>query len=173
MKNVSFLISWVLITLLFLSCDKESVEPLSSATTELSAAVKKSNNYTAHLRPEEEVSVVPINSNATGQAIFKLSKDGTELYYKLIVANIESVRFGHLHLAPAGSNGGVVVDLVGRTENYPNGIIAEGIITSTSLKGALLGKTLADLIAAIEAGNIYTNVHSDKYPGGEIRGQVK
>src|SRR5687768_14481583 len=140
MKNLSFMIAFLFLSLFFLSCENEIVEPHSSGTTELSAAAKKANNYTAHLRPEEEVSTVPINSNATGQAIFKLSKDGTELYYKLIVANIESVRFGHLHLAPAGSNGGVVVDLVSRTENNPNGVIAEGTITSASLKGALLSK---------------------------------
>ncbi|GAB3292039.1 CHRD domain-containing protein [Hymenobacter humi] len=129
-------------------------------------------NFTAHLRGDEQVPAVM--TNATGQAIFKLSKDGLSLSYKLIVANIEStVLFGHLHLGARGTNGPVVVDLVGRTGPSPQGVIAEGTITSTSLKGPLAGQPLSVLLAAMEAGNIYTNVHSTTYPGGEIRGQVR
>jgi hypothetical protein len=32
---------------------------------------------------------------------------------------------------------------------------------------------LAEVIAAIRAGNAYVNVHSGVSPGGEIRGQIK
>ncbi len=113
-------------------------------------------------------------TNATGQANFKLSKDGTQLHYKLIAANIESVLFAHLHLAPKGQNGPVVVTLFHPMPAVmsPQGVIAEGVITSASLSGPLVGMPLSDLITAIEAGNIYVNVHSLRYPGGELRGQL-
>jgi hypothetical protein len=135
------------------------------------------STYVAHLSGGEEVPSA--DTNATGQAIFRLSKDGDSLYYKLIVANIENVTMAHIHLAPAGVNGPVVVWLYpsappaqlipGRT----NGILMEGTITEANLVGLLAGQSLADLIANIEAGNAYVNVHTSQYPGGEIRGQVR
>jgi hypothetical protein len=37
----------------------------------------------------------------------------------------------------------------------------------------LQGKTIADLVADIKAGNAYVNVHTTEHPGGEIRGQIQ
>jgi hypothetical protein len=134
-------------------------------------------NYTASLKGENEVPAV--ETNAQGQAIFQLSKDGAELSYKLIVANIYDVHMAHIHLAPAGQNGGVVVWL------YPDGpppqlipgrfsgILAEGTITADDLVGALAGQTLEDLINEMDAGGAYVNVHTSANPGGEIRGQIR
>ncbi|WP_426060592.1 CHRD domain-containing protein [Hymenobacter sp. B1770] len=170
----SLLSSLFLSGLLLSGCQKESVEPQPAlASTQTTDAKAENRNFTAHLTGDEEVPAVA--TNATGQAIFKLSKDGKSLSYKLIVANISTtVIFGHLHLGERGANGPVVVDLVGRTGPSPQGVIAEGIITSASLKGPLAGQTtLSGLIAAMEAGRIYTNVHSTAVPSGEIRGQVR
>ena len=60
-------------------------------------------NFRAHLTGDQEVP--PVETRAQGQIILHLSKDGTVLSYKLIVANIEGVTQAHLHLAPAGVNG--------------------------------------------------------------------
>jgi hypothetical protein len=134
-------------------------------------------NFVAHATGGEEVP--PNNSRAQGQAIFRLSDDGTELYYKLIVANIQNVTMAHIHLAPAGVNGPVVVWL------YPsappaqlipgrsNGILAEGVITAANLAGPLAGATLDDLIEAMAGGSTYVNIHTSQFPPGEIRGQIR
>lgn len=175
MKKLSYFFPILFFALILSSCETNTVEPQTTDAELSNAEAKKDNNYRAHLRSEEEVNPPkPIMSNATGQIILKLSKDGTQLSYKLIVANIETVIGAHLHLGAEGTNGGVVVPLFGgSTLTSPQGVIAEGVITTASLRGPLAGKTLADLIAAIEAGNIYTNVHSVEYPAGEIRGQLK
>lgn len=134
-------------------------------------------NFRAHLSGDQEVA--PVETAATGQAIFKLSKDGTELYYKVIVANIENVLMAHIHWAPVGANGGVVAWL------YPagpppalipgrfSGILTEGTITSADLVGGLAGMTVQDLVNLMLAGDTYVNVHTSQYPGGEIRGQIR
>jgi hypothetical protein len=160
---------------LVFSCKK--VDQMFDPTNEL--ILKSANvpvNYTAHLSGDQEVP--PKETLATGQAIFQLNKEGTELSYKLIVANLEDLHMSHIHIAPPGTNGGVVVWL------YPsappavmlpgttNGILATGTITSASLVGALKGKTLNDLIVKMNEGNAYVNVHTMMNPGGEIRGQI-
>jgi hypothetical protein len=133
--------------------------------------------FTAPLSGREEVPAA--DTRATGNAVFQLSKDGTELSYKLIVANIQNVTMAHIHLAPAGVNGPVVLWLYpsgppaqlipGRTQ----GILAQGTATADDLVGPLAGAELADLIEAIQAGGAYVNVHTSQFPGGEIRGQIK
>ncbi|MEQ8878629.1 MAG: CHRD domain-containing protein [Cyclobacteriaceae bacterium] len=135
------------------------------------------SNFRAHLSGDEEVP--PADTKATGEAIFRLNKKDGTLYYKLIVANIENVRMAHIHMAEAGSNGGVVAWL------YPDsappvlipgqfqGILAEGVITADNLTGALADASLDDLLAAMTDGKTYVNVHTNQFPGGEIRGQIK
>jgi hypothetical protein len=141
------------------------------------AAPPGPRNFRTHLSGAEEVPAV--DTRAQGQAIFQLSKDGSELRYKLIVANIENVRMAHIHLAPAGENGPVVVWLYPSgpppqlIEGRFSGVLAEGTLTAASLVGPLAGQTLADLIDEVVAGNTYVNVHTNQYPGGEIRGQIR
>jgi hypothetical protein len=121
---------------------------------------------------------VPVDTDAQGQATFKLSKDGESIEYKLIASNIDNVLMAHIHLAPAGVNGGIVVWL------YPdgpppqliqgtfNGVLAQGVITEADLVGDLAGQDLDALVDAMLAGNTYVNVHTTANPGGEIRGQL-
>ena len=181
MKNVSFAVALLAGGLLLQSCDNTAIAPDSAEQTTTTASARLGGgSYNAHLTGDQEVPsnplAPPVVTNATGQVNLKLSADGTELYYKLIVANIETVRFAHLHLAPAGTNGPVVVDLFMPMPLVPvispQGVLAEGVITAASLKSSLAGKTVANLVAAIEAGDVYANVHSVKYPGGELRGQL-
>ena len=135
-------------------------------------------NFAAPMDSGQEVAATEVVSNATGTATFQYRRGSGELRYKLIVANIENVRMAHIHLAPRGVNGPVVVWL------YPDGpppetiqgrfsgILAEGVITADSLVGPLFGESLEGLIEQLSLGNTYVNVHTDQYPGGEIRGQI-
>ena len=175
MKNLVFY-TLLACAVIFTSCDTANTDEVLQDETSLKSA-QKVMNFRAHLSGDQEVPL-PNSSLAQGQANFQLSKDGTELSYKLIVANLEDLHMAHIHLAPAGSNGGVVVWL------YPsappavmlpgttNGILAEGVIRAGNLRGALANKPLSALIDAMSAGNTYVNVHTMLFPGGEIRGQI-
>jgi hypothetical protein len=137
------------------------------------AAAGSDRNFVAHLTGAEEVP--PRDTQAQGQAILHVSKDGTAITYKLIAVNIENVVAGHIHRGPVGVNGPVVANLISAaaTTQMPNGIRAEGTITAADLVGPLAGHPLSDLLAEIEAGNAYVNVHTSQNPGGEIRGQLR
>jgi hypothetical protein len=141
------------------------------------AAQGQALNYRAHLSGAEEVP--PADTRAQGQATFQLGSDGTAIHYRLIVANIENVTQAHIHLAPAGVNGPVVVWLypaappAALIPGRSNGVLAAGAITEANLVGLLAGQTLEELLDEFDAGNAYVNVHTTQFPGGEIRGQIR
>jgi hypothetical protein len=129
--------------------------------------------YTAHLTGAEEVPAV--DTNAVGQTVLRLNSDGTALHFRLIVANIDDVTQAHIHLAPEGVNGPVVAFLFGFVAEgvTTNGVLATGTITDADLVGPLAGMSLADLVAELDSGGAYVNVHTLAHPDGEIRGQVR
>ena len=47
-----------------------------------------------------------------------------------------------------------------------------GTITAENLTGPLQGMQVSDLIDAFNEGNTYANIHTEKNPNGEIRGQI-
>jgi CHRD domain-containing protein len=145
-------------------------------------------NFRTHLSGGNEVPAR--DSQGQGEAIFQLNADGTELSYKLISANITNIFMAHIHLAPEGVNGPIVVWLYPSAppaQSIPgrfDGVLAEGIITSSNFMGPLAGQPLSALMDALESGNAYVNVHTNDFvdppntgpgdfPGGEIRGQVQ
>ena len=134
-------------------------------------------NFGTPLSGDEEV---PANaSKARGNAVLQLNAAGDAIDYQLSVANIENVFMAHIHMAPPGVNGGIVVWLYpsappaqlipGRSQ----GRLAEGEITQASVVNALAGQPLSALLTAMQAGNTYVNVHTSQFPGGEIRGQLR
>jgi hypothetical protein len=147
----------------------------------VSAEPEQQRNFVAKLNTAEEVPEPSnFNRNPQGLAKFQLSKDGTELHYKLIVANIENVMMAHIHgPAPVGDTAGVVAWLYPSgpppqlIEGRFSGVLAEGVITDADLVGNLAGQTVADLVAMIQDGDAYVNVHTQQNPPGEIRGQIR
>lgn len=175
MKKQFFLYAAALLIALT-ACEEQQPEPAFQDEAGRKGG-QKVLNFSAHLSGDQEVP--PADTKATGQAIFKLSKDGSTLKYKIIVANIRNVTMAHIHMAPAGENGGVVAWL------YPSGppprlipgrssgILVQGTITADDLVGGLAGADLEALVAEMAAGGTYVNVHTSQFPGGEIRGQIR
>jgi hypothetical protein len=120
-----------------------------------------------------------IDTTASGTATFTLSADGMSLSYTLSVVDTSDITMAHIHIAAAGQNGPVATWLYPsqpHAETKPGkftGVLATGTLTAADLVGPLQGKTIADLVADIRAGNAYVNVHTTAHPGGEIRGQIQ
>lgn len=160
---------------LALACGEPATSP-SAIDVPVVMSRGESHNFVAAQSGDEEV---PANATKSrGHARFWLSEDGTELTYRLIVANIENVTQAHIHLAAEGVNGPVVVFLYGLNPAgiTTNGILAEGTITQANLiaRPAIgFGGTMAELVARMRSGGAYVNTHTIAIPGGQVRGQVK
>jgi hypothetical protein len=137
-------------------------------------------NFAVHLNGRSEN---PANTTTSqGQATFKLNDAGTELQFKVNVANIESVTQAHIHCGSESVNGPIVAFLYGLNPAgvSPDGLLAEGTITAANVMvrpdspecpGGVAN--FADLVAKIQNGDAYVNVHTIALPGGQIRGQFR
>ncbi len=148
-----------------------------------SVAYAASQNFAARLSGAEEVP--PRDTDATGSAFFQLSDDGTRISYTVTVADIENVVASHIHCGAKGVNGPVGVTLfTGPAGGGPiSGTLAKGTITAPDPGNACGWADLAAVVAAMNSGNTYVNVHTNDgmaptntgpgdFPGGEIRGQI-
>ena len=145
------------------------------------ASPPEQRNFIAHLSGAAE-RPTPVDTDAGGLAVFHLSKDGTELRYKLIVTNIEGATQAHIHCGSADVAGPVVAFLFGFDPAgvTVNGVLAEGTITAANViprpdSPACPGgvANFDELLAKIRSGDAYVNVHTLVYPAGEIRGQIE
>jgi hypothetical protein len=143
-------------------------------TTPVGAEDGGQRNFVAPLSGGEEVP--PVDTQATGVAKFQLSKDGSQLTYKINVANIEGVVAAHIHCAPAGVNGPVGVTLfAGSPAGAVQGTLVQGVITAPDPANGCGWTYLAAAVASMRSGATYVNVHTipPGVPSGEVRGQVK
>jgi len=100
--------------------------------------------------------VPPAKSDGKGSGSFRVAEDGTITG----AVSTEGVKgtMAHIHQGAKGANGPVIVPLTknGDTYTVPDG-----------------KKLTADQLKALKEGNLYVNVHSDRYKGGEIRAQLQ
>jgi hypothetical protein len=137
--------------------------------------------------PSRNVFVVPLDSyqevptrvtNGAGTATLRIQ--GQTIQYVLQYRNTESrVEQAHIHIGRAATTGGISAFLCTNLGNGPAGTPAcpvsgrvSGTIRQASGPADQGVDNIAELIKAIRAGAVYVNVHSKKYPAGEIRGDV-
>ncbi|MEO8345257.1 MAG: CHRD domain-containing protein [Betaproteobacteria bacterium] len=100
--------------------------------------------------------VPPVTTAAKGSGTITVGMDGA-VSGGVTTTGIAATA-AHIHEAPAGKNGGVIVPM---TKSGDNGW--------TIGVGAKLTEAQ---MASLKAGNLYVNVHSAAHPGGELRGQL-
>ena len=100
--------------------------------------------------------VPPAKSDGKGSGSFRVAEDGTITG----AVSTEGVKgtMAHIHQGAKGHNGPVIVPLTknGDTYTVPDG-----------------KKLTAEQLKALKEGNLYVNVHSDRYKGGELRAQLQ
>ena len=123
-----------------------------------------------------------LNSPGTGVFLGLIDNDETVINYQLFYTDLQgaTVLFAHIHFGKPGESGGVVAFLCGgggKPACPAAGSVITGSIVSANVQ-ALAGQNLAagDMAAfarAIRNGFTYVNVHTNTFPSGELRGQIK
>lgn len=123
-----------------------------------------------------------LNSPGTGVFLGLIDSDETVINYQLFYTDLQgaSVLFAHIHFGKPGESGGVVAFLCGgggKPACPAAGNLIAGTITADNVQ-ALAGQNLsagdmAAFVRAIRSGFTYVNVHTNVFPGGELRGQIK
>jgi hypothetical protein len=150
----------------------------------LQAQAESSVHLRATLSSFSQVPSVLAQSSGSFEA--EINPD-TTISYTLTYNSMSSpVVQAHIHFGASETNGGVIVFLCGGPKpTCPASGSVSGVITSAGVsplpannpdsvipQGIQPG-SLAGLFEAIRAGDTYVNVHTQNFPNGELRGQVK
>merc|ERR1712085_226797 len=119
-------------------------------------------------------------SETTAKLKYAFDKGFTKMDFKVTLKDFvdSPLTMVHLHCGTAGTNGGVVADLMKKNCAVPGGggVGADCTLESTDLNDieceGVQVNTIASLYQAIRNGSIYMNVHSQEYPQGVVRGQI-
>ena len=118
-----------------------------------------------NLTGAEEVPAGVGDPDGTGTAELTLSAGQESVCYDLTWQNLDgAVQRAHIHEAPAGVNGGIVVSLF-EAQSFPG---------TGSASGCDLGDATRDEIRRIltDPSGFYVNIHDTVRAGGAIRGQL-
>jgi CHRD domain-containing protein len=122
-----------------------------------------------------------------GNGLFKatLNDDRNELAWELTYTGLQgTVTQSHIHFAQAGVNGGIMVFLCSNLGNGPVGTQAcpqsgtiSGVAHAVDVGAGANAQSIPpgsffEFSRAVLQGVAYANLHSDVFPGGEIRCQI-
>jgi hypothetical protein len=134
---------------------------LTAASVALAAPARGQTTFTAFLNGAQEVPSRVTSAVGSGSVVLNAAR--TQIVVNLQYFGLTApMTVAHIHEAAFGVNGPVRFDLGALM--LPGGI-------NGSLTNAMFAVTSAQA-TALEAGNMYFNVHTSTFPGGEIRGQI-
>jgi len=129
----------------------------------------------------QEAATVPISTVGTGSFDASLNGAGDEISYTLTYADLEGgvVTQAHIHFGQRGVSGGVIAFLCGGSTK-PACPASPATVTGTITAADIIGPgtqgieagSFDEAVRAIRAGMVYANVHTTRWPSGEVRGQV-
>ena len=100
--------------------------------------------------------VPPVSTQAYGTGVVNIGTDRSVTVTLSVIDMAPTA--AHIHEGAAGANGPVIVPLTRISER-----------AFVALDGATLTEAQ---YATYKAGNLYVNVHSARYPNGEVRAQI-
>jgi len=127
----------------------------------------------------QEATPAGVSTVATGAFEATIDEDAQTIDYTLSYSGLEApVLFAHIHFGNRFTSGGISAFLCGGGSKPA--CPQEGVVTGTITPADVIGPAsqgitpgeFGELVRAMRAGMTYANVHSMKFPAGEIRGQI-
>ncbi len=107
--------------------------------------------------------VPPVTTTGTGAGIVTIDRDQSNAHYMIVYSNLQgNFTASHFHNGRPGENGGVIFDL---TSSFNDVGGAYGYWDQSDTPAF-------DASLLFRENEVYANVHTDLFPGGEIRGNV-
>jgi len=100
--------------------------------------------------------------DGSGTAEVRVNPGRGQVCFEISVTGLDPVILGHIHEAPAGANGGVVVDFSLTQTDFTDGT-ASGCVS--------VDRDLAKEIVK-DSDGYYVNIHTTAFPAGALRGQL-
>jgi hypothetical protein len=132
-----------------------------------------------------------ISTTGTGHVDLRVDEDDQTIEFVVSYKDLEGVApfvtggvvlMSHIHVSARGVNGGVSAFFCGgggkpacpTPSGTVTGLITAADIVGPAAQGITPGEPTAfeELVRAMRAGFAYANVHTTRWPGGEIRGQI-
>lgn len=143
--------------------------PLEGRDSILVLTRKAARLFQARLSGASEVP--PVETDASGKVILRLSRSETELGFLLIVRRTQDIPAVHIHCAPEGENGPVGVTLF--NADPVSRRIVRGTVLRPDEENECGWDDLTTVRMAMLSGDTYINVHTTGHTEGEIRGQIE
>ncbi len=114
--------------------------------------------------------VPPTDLDGTGRATLDLRLETGEICWAVEFSRIGAPNRGHIHAAPAGVNGGIVVALIEIVTDPANPLHDQ--LERGRAKGCVTADPVLVADIAENPANYYVNLHNARFPAGAIRGQL-
>lgn len=152
---------------------------------------RRNDRFSARLKPTEEVPAV--SSSARGWFKAWIDEANQTISYELSYEGLEGAPAqAHIHVGQRRVNGGISVFLCGNAPTVPAETVPQppacppppatitGELTPANIVGPVpqgielptTANEFDELLRMVREGLTYANVHTSRFPGGEIRGQV-
>ena len=164
---------------------------LAGGIVALSGSLGHTQDFSARLNGFEEVGGLGAGETGAilsdGKGTLSLDVEKNQITYKLTYSGLTDAQQAHIHFGKLHVAGGIMAWLCqsaakpSPTAGTPTCPATGGTVTGTLTAASVLALTGQNVTAgdfdaitdALNANTAYANVHTAKFPAGEIRGQVR
>jgi hypothetical protein len=147
------------------------VAALGIASSPASASPESDRPFAAGIVRMDGAQEAPGPGDTDGRGTFAFLATGNKLCYVITARRIEPATAAHIHQAPRGVPGPILIGLETPTDGLSFDCIT-AVSNDTPNSQMVLLQSELDAIIANPAGH-YANVHNAPFPAGAIRGQLR